>query len=413
MRMGLGVILGMILAVVAYGIEVGLRAPTPLPQPGATAVQVPPAPEPLPPETETLIAQLGGTQRLVDPPRGDLRMVVISDLNSAYGSTDYTPEVDMAMKLIPFWRPDMVLCSGDMVAGQSPTLSRAQIQAMWAAFDQHVAAPLRRLKLPYGFTMGNHDASSARSTSGKFLFQQERDLASAYWRNPKHDPGVQFIDRYEFPFYYTFRYRDAFFLAWDGSSDYIPPDKLAWVEKALASPAAQQAKIRVLIGHLPLYSVAIGRNDPGEVMRNADQLRAMLEKYRVHTYISGHHHAYYPAHRGKLQLLHMGILGAGPRPLIAGNSPPFRALTVLDINFKSPNLTTYTTYRMPSLELVDIKTLPRMLQGHNGMVLRRDVQPTALSREEIAACVEQLDAQRCGLREDWDVATQTLRPAGV
>jgi hypothetical protein len=189
-------------------------------------------------------------------------------LNSAYGSTDYEPEVDKAIALLPFWQPDMVACSGDMVAGQYPSLTEEQMKAMWAAFDDHVAAPLRRAKLPYGFTMGNHDASSARSVAGKFLFSRERDVASKYWNDPAHDSGVEFVDRFEFPFYYTFKYKDVFFLSWDGSSDLIPKDKLAWVEKALQSPAAKAAKIKILLGHLPLYAVTVGRDSAGEVMSN-------------------------------------------------------------------------------------------------------------------------------------------------
>jgi 3',5'-cyclic AMP phosphodiesterase CpdA len=170
--------------------------------------------------------------------------------------------------------------------------------------------------------MGNHDASSATGVNDTFLFKQERDLARRYWNDPNHASGVEFIDRFDFPFFYTFKYNDIFFMAWDGSSSRIPADKLAWVETSLASEAAQQAQARILLGHLPLYSVAVGRNQPGEVMDNADQLQALLERYDVHTYISGHHHAYYPGHRGELQLLHMGILGSGPRPLIDSDLPP-------------------------------------------------------------------------------------------
>jgi hypothetical protein len=88
-----------------------------------------------------------------------------------YGSTDYDPEVDKGIALIPFWKPDMVVCSRDMVSGQSPTLSEPQIKAMWNAFDEHVAAPLRRAKLPYDFIIGNHDASGAVGVKGNFLFQ--------------------------------------------------------------------------------------------------------------------------------------------------------------------------------------------------------------------------------------------------
>ena len=163
----------------------------------------------LPPATEEILASLG--QPLYEPPRGDLRMVVMSDLNGVYGSTDYDPEVDKGVALTPFWNPDLVVCSGDMVAGQDLTLTPEQIDAMWSAFDEHVAAPLRSAGLPYGFTIGNHDASSALGINDSPLFQQERDLAAAYWQNPEHDPGVEFVDRFEFPFYYTFRHDDVFF----------------------------------------------------------------------------------------------------------------------------------------------------------------------------------------------------------
>jgi Calcineurin-like phosphoesterase len=317
-------------------------------------------------------------------------------LNSQYGSTDYEPEVTTAIELIPDWKPDMVVCSGDMVAGQYPVLTPPEIQAMWAGFDQYIAAPLRQAKIPYGFTLGNHDASSALGVGKTFLFQQERDLAAAYWRDPKHDPGVQFVDRTDFPFYFTFELNDIFFLVWDGSSNHIPAEKLAWVEKTLASPQAKGAKMRILLGHLPLYAVAVGRNETGEVMENADQLRALLERYQVHTYISGHHHAYYPAHRGQLQLLHTGILGTGPRPLVDSNLPTWKTVTVLDIQFNTPQLTTYTTYDMQTLKLIDYNQLPRFILGHNGIVLRRDVEWKELTAAEQSACTNQLGAERCG-----------------
>ncbi len=400
-----GMMLGLISSVLIACTEAALQSPNPLSK--APAATETPAPEiqpatgapvadpsaPLPAETQQVLASLG--TELPNPPRGDLRMVVISDLNGTYGSTDYDPEVDKAMALIPFWKPDLVICSGDMVAGQDLTLTPDQMKAMWQAFDDHVAAPLRRAKLPYGFTIGNHDASSALGINDKFLFKQERDEAAAYWQDPKHDPGVEFVDRFEFPFYYTFKYGDVFFLAWDGSSSHIPADKLAWVEKTLASEAAQGAKMRILLGHLPLYSVAVGRDEPGEVMENAPQLQAMLEKYNVHTYISGHHHAYYPAHKGNLQLLHMGILGSGPRPLIDSDLPPWKVLTVLDVDFDTPELTRYTTYDMQALDLIEYDELPRFLTGHNGLLLRRDVDYADLSVEEKSVCEAKLGASLC------------------
>jgi len=166
--------------------------------------------------------------------------------------------------------------------------------------------------------LGNHDASNAQGAGG-FRFQRERDAAAKYWKNPAHHPGLKFGDRADYPFSYTFTISrdpgsekgDVFFLVWDASGSKILPETLQWAETALASEAAQSARLRIVLGHLPLYSIAQGRAKPGEVLDNADQLRSLLEKYNVHTYISGHHHAYYPAHRCNLQLLHAGLLGSG------------------------------------------------------------------------------------------------------
>ncbi len=315
------------------------------------------------------------------PVRGDVRILVISDLNSAYGSTDYEPQVIKSMKLIPDWRPDLILCSGDMVAGQYPSLTKPQIEAMWAGFERYLGEPIRRTKIPYGFTLGNHDASGALSVGNKFLFGQERNLAAAYWNNPKHDPGLNFIDRAGFPFYYTFAQNDIFYLVWDASTGRVPKPQLAWAEKALASDVAQKAKMRITIGHLPLYAVAVGRDEAGEILADNEKLRALLEKYHVHTYISGHDHAYYPAHKGKLELLHTGALGSGPRPWLNSKLRPINPLTIIDINLSSQS-TTYTTYNMQTEEVFDQKTLPRTITSVGGTVMRRDLQASDLSSQE-------------------------------
>ena len=321
------------------------------------------------------------TAPTIDPTRGDVRIVVISDLNSQYGSTDYEPEVDRAIELIPGWQPNLVLCGGDMVAGQKSSLTTAQIQAMWAGFDRHIAAPLRQARLPFGFTLGNHDASGATTRSGSYLFERDRTIASAYWRDPRHNPGLNFVDRAGFPFYYTFEQDGIFFLVWDASSARIPTQQLEWVDRSLGSPAAQAAKLRLVIGHLPLYAVAIGRDAPGEYLNNAEALRSLLERHQVHTYICGHNHAYYPGHVGKLELLYSGLLGSGARALLNGNLPPRKTLTIVDV-FLDAAETNYTTIDPRTLELIDQQTLPRQIVSSTGRVLRRDVGPEDLTAQE-------------------------------
>lgn len=307
-------------------------------------------------KSKKAIASATAPKGMAAPSRGDVRIVVISDLNSQYGSTSYEPEVDKAIALTPEWQPDIVLCSGDMVAAQKRSLSKAQIAAMWEAFDRHIASPLRKAKIPFGFTIGNHDGSGALA-QGKLVFERDRTQAAAYWQDVKHDPGLQFVDRAGFPFYYTFTQNDIFYLVWDASTHMIPSEQLTWVEKSLASDVAKDAKMRIAIGHLPLYPVAVGRDKAGEFLSNAEKLRSLLERHQVHTYISGHQHAYFPGKKGQLELLSTGALGSGSRQLLNSNLPPRKTLTVVDINLNSAS-TIYTTYDMKTLAVIDIETLP-------------------------------------------------------
>ncbi|MDJ0599436.1 MAG: metallophosphoesterase [Crocosphaera sp.] len=304
---------------------------------------------------------------LYAPIKGEVRIIVISDLNSQYGSTDYDPEVDKAIALIPQWKPDLVLCGGDMVAGQKRSLSKQQIEAMWSAFDVHIAAPLRQANIPFGFTIGNHDGSGSISR-GKYTFEQERNLASAYWNNPNHNPGLNFIDKANFPFYYSFKQQDIFYLVWDASTHIIDQQQLTWVENSLNSSQAKQAKLRLAIGHLPLYPVAVGRDSGGNYMADGEKLQNLLEQYDVHTYISGHHHAYYPGKKGQLELLHSGALGGGPRQLLNSNLSAQKTLTVVDLSLPSEE-TIYTTYNMKTLDVIDIQTLPKAI----GQIIRKDL----------------------------------------
>lgn len=303
------------------------------------------------------------------PPKGEIRLAVISDLNSQYGSTTYEPEVTLALRLLPQWQPDLVLCGGDMIAAQKRSLSSGQIRAMWAAFDRHIAAPLRQAQIPLGFTIGNHDGSGALA-GGKLSFAKDRELASAYWQDPAHDPGLDFVDSTGFPFYYTFQQKGIFYLVWDASTAKIPDEVLNWAQESLQSAPARQARLRLAIGHLPLYPVAVGRDGAGNYLNNAEALRALLEKYQVHTYISGHHHAYYPAVRGELELLHAGALGGGPRKLLNSSLPPRKTLTILDITLK-PLKIVDTTYNLKDLKVIDPQTLPRQIVAPNGTIQRQ------------------------------------------
>ncbi|MGF1673750.1 MAG: metallophosphoesterase, partial [Rivularia sp. (in: cyanobacteria)] len=75
--------------------------------------------------------------------------------------------------------------------------------------------------------------------------------------------------------------------------------------------------------------------------------------------------------------------------------PPWKALTVVDIKFDSPQLTTYTTYDIRTLKVIENKQLPRFLAGHNGILLRRDVEHQDLTAEEKSFCEQRLGEKMC------------------
>jgi hypothetical protein len=244
--------------------------------------------------------------------------VVISDLNASFGSTTYEWQVDSVMQRIPrLWKPDLVICGGDMVAGQSAALTVPQLDAMWAGFDRTVAAPLRAANIPFAFTIGNHDGAPG--------FNTERERTATYWKTEGKFPGWHPWTLPYYPFYQSFTEKengDIFMVSWDASSANISDAQLNWMREQFSSPQAQRARYRFVIGHLPLYGVAQERDSPGNVLSNPEKMRALLEEFKVHTYISGHHHAYYPGKRGEVELLNAGAIGSGPRRWLSLEKSP-------------------------------------------------------------------------------------------
>ncbi len=365
----------------ALGLGSSAVAQTFRPSRNTTVANTPLGVDEILPTTLAQVSTYPAPPGVYGPQRGDVRLVIISDLNSRYGSTHYRAEVVEAIGMIPAWEPDLVICGGDMVAGQSLNLNRQQIQAMWGAFDQKVFRPIRQAGLPFALTLGNHDASSIQDFNGRFVYAQDREVANAFWNTPQRQLGIRFVDRAQFPFYYSFEQNQIFYLVWDASSAKVPAEQLAWAARSLGSKRAQSAKLRMVLGHLPFYAVAQGRDRFGEILERADQLRSLLEQYRVHTYISGHHHVYFPGHVGQLELLHAGALGSGPRSWLGTTAAAIQTLTVVDINLATQS-TTYTTYNMGTLQVVKEHQLPRVIVGPNGRVVRRDIAWANLTPNE-------------------------------
>ena len=302
------------------------------------------------------------------PVRGDMRIAVISDLNSGLGAVDYEWQVDSIIQRIPrIWKPDLVISGGDLVAGMGVS-ETDHLQKMWDGFIDHIAAPLNKNGIPFAFTLGNHD--------GPRSYKVEHDFAKAYWNQSSNKPQLDFVDDSHFPNYYSFVKDGVFFVSWEASSPVITEENLKWMEDQFQLPVAKNAKFRFVMGHMPLYSVAQERDSKGDVLENPEKLRALLESYDVHTYVSGHQHAFYPGKRGKIQLLNTGAAGSGPRLWLTQDLPPTNTITIMDLFYDTGNIN-YTTYdikaeKASDMEIFDIQQLPSVIFGVNGYLLRSD-----------------------------------------
>lgn len=295
-----------------------------------------------------------------DPPRGDTRFVVLGDFNGPYGSTTYPASLARVIAAVTeVWRPDAVLFPGDVVAGQSRELSRERLDAMWRAFDEHVAAPLRAAGIAYALAVGNHDASSLRSGGG-YAFARDREAAAAYWSDPAHRAGLALHDDADLPFHYSFTVGGVFVAVIDASSPLVTAERREWLAAQLASEPARQAAVRIVVGHLPLVPVSVGREAPGERLAAAEEIAALLREGCVSAYVSGHHAAYYPGVWDGLELLAAG--GIGARRLLGWDGRPRSTVTVVDV-WEAAGELTYATFDVETLEPLGGEDLPAALPG--------------------------------------------------
>jgi hypothetical protein len=302
-------------------------------------------------------------------PRGDQRIVLISDLNSSYGSTNYIPQAHQGVALVRQLRADLVLCGGDMVAGQKLGLPAGHLDAMWQAFDQQVLLPIRNAGEPFAPTLGNHDASSTRGPQG-YTFALDRERAARFWRQRQNALGLTLIEASRFPFRYSLRQGELFAVVIDASSAGVPAEDWAWAEAQLASAAARAATLRLVMGHLPPYGLSQGRDRVGEVLHQPERLLGLMQRQGVHLYVSGHQHAWFPGRVGGLNLLSLGAMGSGPRRLLHSELAPVQTVTVLDL-FRDQRQVVETTVELNGLRVVPVASLPERLHPSGGVVLHR------------------------------------------
>lgn len=298
-----------------------------------------------------------------------IKIAVISDLNSGYGSTVYHPDVAATLKALDSIKPDIILCGGDMVAGQKASLSKTQLQAMWSSFDSNVLKPIQQLKVPFGFTVGNHDAAPN--------YQHDRQTAQEFWNTKRKHLGLKYVDDSNFPFYFSYQQNGIFFISWDAAGAKVNQEVFDWMEKQLQSKVAMKAKLRVLLGHLPLYAIVASKNKAGEVLADNENTANFFKKNGIDLYISGHQHAYYPASQQQLRLLNAGCIGEGPRPLLGHDSPATRAYTIIEVPTNDPKMFNYKTFIPNTGKQIELSVLPDSVIGFNG-ISKKDMKASSL-----------------------------------
>jgi hypothetical protein len=239
----------------------------------------------------------------------------ISDLNGRYGSTSYDGRVTDAIDTIVKLQPGLVICGGDMVAGQKqPKLDRDRLEQMWRGFNQTVADPLRQAGIPLAVTAGNHDGSAFPE------FALERQQFELQWRG--RVPEIDILPGSEWPRRYAARISTVLLVAFDGTL----PGRLTDSERLFVEKMLQQygssAMATIVLSHLPMWPLTRGREH--EIIDDPDLL-ALLHRSGVDVYASGHHHAFF-AGTDSAGMVHLGIgaLGGNARAFSGkGSRQPF------------------------------------------------------------------------------------------
>ncbi len=293
--------------------------------------------------------------------RPRLRIAVISDINHSYGTIGYDPPVKAAIRRIIALQPDLVLCTGDMIAGQrtSPKLRRKQLESMWHSFHNTITRPLQKAGIPFAPTPGNHDASASPG------FGLERDVYREQWK--KNKPNLSFLAGGSFPFYYAFAMNGVLFASLDTTvTSALATDQVMWLKKILEN-MGEASKARIVFGHIPLYPLTVGREQ--SFLRDPT-LEKLFTEGSVSVYLSGHHHGFYPFYHNRIHCVGQAALGSGPRRLIGKQKRSPRAFTWIEVSENGTlNISAYSGPNFT--QILPRSSLPKMITA-NGITIMRD-----------------------------------------
>jgi predicted MPP superfamily phosphohydrolase len=282
------------------------------------------------------------------------KIVVISDLNGSYGSTKYSDNVHQAVESIIKEKPDLILSTGDMVAGQKKELD---YQKMWNSFHQSVTDKFLQNHLTFVPSIGNHDGSAYPN------YKEERELYIKEWN--KYKPSLEYLDDSHYPLYFSFTKMNILFIALDSTkTDEFDKKQLLWLEKQLITN--QKFKTKILFGHVPYYQIVESKN---KMNFESQEFIEILKKYNVQFFLTGHQHAFYPGFDGVTLHLSQACLGSGPRSYLNQNELNQKSYTLIETNnFKTYHINTKVAPEFSSS--MDINSIPLEIKSDKSLLIR-------------------------------------------
>ena len=290
------------------------------------------------------------------------KIVIISDINGSYGSTEYNSRVSDAVEAIIKLNPELVISAGDMVAGQKqPLLDQEHLDRMWASFNQVVTDPLAEAGINFIVTPGNHDGSGFRE------FKLEQKQFQAQWNDRR--PDLSLLEGSDWPRRYALWLDKVLIITIDGTR----PGRLQDADMELLRDTLEReggkAQSIIVVSHLPMWPFAQGREK--EIITDPE-LPGLLSHYGVDFFISGHHHVYYPGVDDS-GVVHLGVgpLGGNTRKIVGRSDREPFSFAVLELcesgywisSRKAPGF----------VEEIPLTSLPASINGQRGSLIRIDL----------------------------------------
>ena len=290
------------------------------------------------------------------------KIVIISDINGSYGSTEYNSRVGAAVKEIVNLDPDLVISAGDLVAGQKqPMLDQGHLDQMWATFNRVVANPLDEAGIDFIVTPGNHDGSAFEE------FEIEQKRFQVQWK--ERLPDLSLLEGSDWPRRYALWLDNILIITIDGTL----PGRLQEADlnllRATLESEGPKAHSILVVSHLPMWPFAQGREK--EIITDP-ALTSLLAQHKVDYFISGHHHVYYPGKDDNgVGHLGVGALGGNARKIVGQSIREPFSFAVLEFCDSGYRVSTRTAPGF--VEDVPLTSLPMSIKGQMGSLQRLDL----------------------------------------